>query len=54
MGIIFSSKYAKLVKDHGSLYDNRVVWLKLEGVKGGKLEITCIYAPNISTNRRHL
>lgn len=54
VGIILSSKYARLVKDHMSLYDNRVVWVKLEGVEGGNLGIACIYTPNILTEMRHL
>ena len=33
VGILLAQKYAKLVTDHGSLYDNRVVWVKLEALK---------------------
>ena len=44
----------RLVTEHGALYDDRVVWIKLEGIEGGNIGITCIYAPNIPTDRRHL
>ena len=54
VGILISQKYAKFVTDHGSFYENRVVWVKLEGIEGGKVELTCIYAPNILMDRRHL
>ena len=36
------------------LYDNRVVWIKLEGIEGGNIGFACVYAPNIPTERRHL
>ena len=54
VGILLAYKYARLVTDHGALYDNRVVWIKLEGVEGGIIGIACIYAPNIPTYRRPL
>ena len=54
VGILLANKYAKLVKEHGALYDDRVVWIKLEGIEGGSIGIACIYAPNIPTDRRHL
>jgi exonuclease III len=54
VGILLSHKYAKLVTEHGSLYENRVVWVKLDGIEGGSLGLACIYAPNIPTDRRHL
>ena len=54
VGILLASKYARLVTDHGALYDNRLVWIKLEGIEGGKIGLACIYAPNIPTKRRHL
>ena len=54
VGIILAQKYAKLVTTHGALYDNRVVWIKLEGIEGGNIGIACVYAPNIPTERRHL
>ena len=54
VGILIAHKYARLVKDHGALYDNRVVWIKLEGIEGGNIGIACVYAPNIPTERRHL
>lgn len=43
-----------LVTDHGFLYNDRVVWIKLEGIEGGNVGIACVYAPNIPTKRRHL
>ena len=54
VGIFLANKYARLVTDHGTLYDNRLVWIKLEGIEGGKIGLACIYAPNIPTERRHL
>ena len=54
VGILLARKYAKLVTEHGALYDNRVVWIKLEGIEGGSIGLACIYAPNIPTERRHL
>jgi hypothetical protein len=30
VGILLNSKYAKLVTEHEALYDNRVVWIKME------------------------
>ena len=54
VGILLSSKYTRLVKQDGTLYDDRVVWVKLEGIEGGNLGIACIYAPNIPTDRCHL
>ena len=54
VGILFNSKYAKLVTEYGSLYDDKVVWIKIKGVEGGKLGIAYIYASNIPTERRYL
>jgi hypothetical protein len=42
------------VTEHGALYDNRVVWIKMEGVEGGNIGVACVYAPNIPTDRRHI
>lgn len=54
VGILLANKYAKLVMATGALYENRVVWIKLEGVEGGNIGLACVYAPNIPTERRHL
>lgn len=54
VGILLTHKYARFVTEHGALYDDRVVWIKLEGIEGGNIGIACIYAPNIPTERRHL
>ena len=54
VGILITNKFAKLVTANGSLYDNRVMWVKLEGVEGGNIRLACVYAPNIPTDRRHL
>ena len=54
VGIILAHKYAKMVKAYGALYDNRVVWIKLEGIEGGNIGLACVYAPNIPTEWRHL
>ena len=54
VGILITNKFAKLVTANGSLYDNKVVWVKLEGVEGGNIRLACIYASNILTDRRHL
>jgi hypothetical protein len=52
--ILLANKYARLVTATGSLYEDRVVWIKLEGVEGGNVGLACVYAPNIPTERRHL
>lgn len=49
-----TNKFAELVTANGSLYDNRLVWVKLEGVEGRNIGLACIYVPNIPTDRRHL
>ena len=49
MGIILAQKYVKLVTAHEALFDNRVVWIKLEGIEGGNIGLVCVYAPNIPT-----
>lgn len=54
VGIMLAQKYARLVTDHGALYNDKVVWIKLEGVEGGNIDIACVYAPNTPTERRHL
>ena len=54
VGILPNSKYAKLVTEHGALYDNQVVWIKMKGVEGGNIGVTYVYMPNIPTDRRHL
>ena len=54
VGILITNKLAKLVTANESLYDNRVVWVKMEGVEGENIGLACIYAPNIPTDRRHL
>ena len=52
--ILLAHTYTRLVTAHGSLFNDRVVWIKLEGIEGGNIGLPCIYAPNISTERRHL
>ena len=37
VGILLAHRYARLVTDHGALYEDRVVWIKLEGIKGGNI-----------------
>ena len=54
VGILLANKYARLVTATGSLYEDMVVWIKLEGVEGGNVGLACVYAPNIPTERRHL
>lgn len=54
VGILLVSKYVRLVKASGSLMNNRVIWIKLEGVEGGNLGIACVYAPNIASQRNAL
>lgn len=51
--ILLSHKYARLVIENRALYNNKVVWIKLEGI-GCNIGIACIYAPNIPTERKHL
>lgn len=54
VGILFASKYTRIVTEHGALYDNRFVWIKMEGAEGGKIGFACLYAPNIPTKKRHM
>lgn len=54
LGILLNQKYAKLVTEHRALYDNKVVWIKMEGVEGKKIRIACVYVPNIPSERRYL
>lgn len=54
VGILLANKYVRLVKASESLYDDRVIWVKLEGIEGGNVGLACVYAPNIPTDRRHL
>lgn len=54
VGIILVNKYEKLVSEHGTLYENRVVWIRLVGIEGGNIGIACVYTPSIPTERRHL
>ena len=54
IGILLARKHVRLVTMHGALYENKVVWIKFEGVEGGNIGIACIYAPNIPTKRMHL
>ena len=51
---LYSHKYARLVTAHRVLYDNRVVWTKIEGIGGGNIGIACIYTSNIPMERKHL
>ena len=52
VGILLAHKYTRLVTNHGSFYNDRLI--KLEGIEGGNVGIARIYAPNIPTERRHL
>jgi hypothetical protein len=37
---------ALLVADHGTIFQNRAIWLKLSGLPMGDLGILNLYAPN--------
>ena len=43
-----------MVTAHGALFEDRLVWIKLEGVEGGNIGLACVYAPNIPTKRRNM
>lgn len=51
VGTILATKYARLVIAAGSLMQNKVLWINLEGIDGGNLGIACVYAPNIPSQR---
>lgn len=51
---MLSNKYARLVTEHGALYENMLVWIKLEEVEGGKISFACVYALNIPTDKRQM
>ena len=40
--LLLAHKFARFVTDHGALYGNRVVWIKIEGIEGGTLE-SCVF-----------
>lgn len=42
VGILLAHKYARLVIEHGSLYKDRVVWIKMKVIKGGSIRFTCV------------
>lgn len=52
VGILIANKYAKMFTMHGALYENRVVWIKLEGIEGENLG--SVYPPNIPMKQKHL
>lgn len=54
VGILLAAKYARLITATSSIMQNRVIWLKVEGIEGGNLGIACIYAPNVSSQRNAL
>ena len=54
VGIIIVHKYAKLVMAHIALYNNSVVWIKLEGIERKNIGFACVYATNIPTKKMHL
>jgi hypothetical protein len=54
VGIFLANKYVRLVTTTGLLYENRVIWIRLEEIGGGNVGLACVYSPNISTDRRHL
>lgn len=54
VGNFLVHKYARLVTKHGLLYENKVIWIKVEGIEGGNVGLACVYAPNIPIERRHL
>ena len=47
-------KYAKLVTTDCALFDDRLIWIKLEGIEGENFGVACVYAPNIPTERRNM
>jgi hypothetical protein len=44
VGIFIYRRYARLVTTHVTLFEHRVVWVKLEGIEGGNIRIACICA----------
>lgn len=47
VGILLASNYARMVIASGTLMNNMVLWIKLEGIEGSNLGIECVYTPNI-------
>lgn len=43
-----------MVMSHVSLYEDKAIWIKLEGIEGGNIEIACVDAPNIPIECMHL
>lgn len=54
LGILLANRYAMMVSTHGTLYEYKVVWIKLERMDAGNIGIACVYVPNIPSDRRHL
>lgn len=53
LNILIVNEYPKLVITIGTLYDSRLVCIKLDGVEGKNIGFAYIYALYISTSRRH-
>lgn len=52
--IILANKYIRLVTTTDFLYEDRLILIKLEWMEDEIVGLACVYAPNISTNRRYL
>jgi hypothetical protein len=52
--ILLANKYVRLVTTTCSLYEDSVIWIKLEEFVSGNVGLACVYTPNILTDRRHL
>jgi hypothetical protein len=52
--IILANKYIRLVTATDFLYEDRLILIKLEWMEDEIVGLACVYAPNISTNRRYL
>lgn len=52
--IFIAHKYVKLISTHGALYDDRLVWIKLEGTEGENIGLAYVYASSILTERRNM
>ena len=37
VGILLANKNARFVTDSGSIFEDRVIWVKMEGVEGGEI-----------------
>ena len=54
VGILLENKYARFVTATRSVYEDRIMKIKLEEIEWCNVEIACVYASNIPIHRRYI